>query len=211
MMHDGKTTETVNLDSLLPNDKVYAVGAISELRGEITVIAGTAYLSYPDGPTDVRTDTTLSPEEGATLLVATEITDWHPAETVTNITWEELDQRIGYLAASVGVDPDKPFAFLVHGQLLDIRWHVINGSQLEDGGGSHEEHSSASIQLTEDEARATLIGFYSPDHQGVFTHMGSKTHIHCVIEDPLSSGHVESVVLPAGTIITFSANLTEVM
>ena len=35
--------------------------------------------------------------------------------------------------------------------------------------------------------------------------MGSKTHIHCVIFEPLSSGHVDHVIIPAGTTVKFPA------
>jgi len=52
---------------------------------------------------------------------------------------------------------------------------------------------------------ALLIGFHSTAHHGVFTHMGSDTHIHCIIEEPFVAGHVDHVVLPAGTMVGFPA------
>ena len=73
MFHRGQTLEIVNLSALLPNDNVYAVGAIAGLGGEITVLRGTAYLSYPDIPEGVRTESVASTTEGATLLVAAEV------------------------------------------------------------------------------------------------------------------------------------------
>ncbi len=57
--------------------------------------------------------------------------------------------------------------------------------------------------------RGTLVGFYSPRHHGVFTHMGSNAHAHCVAEKPLSSGHVDDVVILEGAKIRFSPNLRE--
>ncbi len=48
-------------------------------------------------------------------------------------------------------------------------------------------------------------GFYSQSDEGIFTHMGSKTHIHCVLYDPLASGHVDHVTVPVGTTIKFPA------
>jgi len=208
MMREGKTSEVINLDSITPNENLYAIGAIAGLRGEITIIAGTAYLSYPESLSDVRTDTTSSPNEGATLLVAAEIDDWRPVETPTNIVFEDLDEQIADLAVSAGIDPEKPFAFLMRGLFRDIQWHVIDGGQLEDGGGgSHEDHLSAGVKMEQSELQGTLIGFYSRHHQGIFTHMGSNTHIHGAFEMPLPTGHVDAVVIPGGTVINFSTNL----
>lgn len=57
-----------------------------------------------------------------------------------------------------------------------------------------------------DRASATLVGFYSESDQGVFTHMGSKTHIHCALDEPLYTGHVDHVTIPAGTTLRFPAS-----
>ena len=51
MFHEGQTGPMVSLRTLLPNPDLYAVGALTELSGEITVLGGTTYLSYPDGDT----------------------------------------------------------------------------------------------------------------------------------------------------------------
>ena len=49
MFHQGETGKKVGMDALLPNPDLYALGALVDLSGEITVIGGKAYLSYPDG------------------------------------------------------------------------------------------------------------------------------------------------------------------
>ena len=35
--------------------------------------------------------------------------------------------------------------------------------------------------------------------------MGAKTHVHCVLEQPLATGHVDHVDIPAGTTVKFPA------
>jgi acetolactate decarboxylase len=83
-----------------------------------------------------------------------------------------------------------------------------NGSRLAAGGASHQDHMGAAVKATRDRAAATtLVGFFSQGDQGVFTHMGSKTHIHCVLEEPLATGHVDRVVIPAGASVKFPAGL----
>lgn len=46
MFHEGETGPMVCLDSLLPNPELYAVGALADLSGEVTVIDGRAYLAF---------------------------------------------------------------------------------------------------------------------------------------------------------------------
>jgi len=205
MMHEGRTSSEVRLDELLPDRELYAVGALSELRGEITVLAGEAWLSTPDGPESVRTEVGASSTEGAALLVAARVRSWREVETESAIPFEELDERIAALAAAAGVDTSAPFPFVVRGDVRDLRWHVIDGSRLAGGQSSHEEHLAASVRGERAASSATLVGFYSTKHQGVFTHMGSATHVHCTLEEPRSSGHVDHVTLPAGVKVSFPA------
>ena len=44
MFHEGQTGAMVALAALLPNPDVYAVGALADLSGEVTVVGGKAYL-----------------------------------------------------------------------------------------------------------------------------------------------------------------------
>jgi hypothetical protein len=203
MHHEGQTGAMVNLSSLLPNPNFYALGALADLAGEVTVVKGVAYLSYPVGPEEARTETTSHATVGAALLVVAEVEGWQSVKTTGVVAFEDLDQAIADLAASAGIPRGQRFPFLVEGDVQDLEWHVIDGRRLVGGGTSHQDHLAASVRKSAQRARATLVGFFSETDQGVFTHMGSKTHIHCVIDDPFSSGHVDHVVMPAGTTVKF--------
>ncbi len=202
MFHDDQTGPMVNLDQLLPAPDLYGVGALADLAGEVTILGGKAYLSYPDGDT-ARTETVSTSDEAATLLVATHVPAWRSIVTEAPIQFEELGEKIGELASAAGMDVDRRLPFLLEGEFEDLRWHVIDGRRLAAGGTSHEEHMGTAVKLKRDRASATLIGFYSKTDQGVFTHMGSVTHVHAVLEEPLSAGHVDHVTIPAGTTLKF--------
>ena len=109
------------------------------------------------------------------------------------------------IATGAGVNTDEPFPFRIEGLVRDLGWHVIDGSRLGSGAMSPESHRQASVVHELDQGRAQLIGFYSTNHGGVFTHMGSRTHVHCVIAEPLASGHVDHVTIPKGTTLRFPA------
>lgn len=203
MFHEGETGEMVKLETLLPDPKLYAVGALSGLRGEVTVVAGQVYLSYPEGETGVRSEAPDHTEEGATLLVTAGVEAWMPVTLERELSFADLDLVIGNLAASAGLPADLPFPFLIQGEVRDLAWHVVDGEKLDGTAESCEDHRRESVSGTVASTDALLIGFHSTKHHGVFTHMGSDTHIHCIIEEPFVAGHVDHVVLPAGTVVGF--------
>lgn len=202
MFHQQDTGAKVTLDTLLPDPDLYAVGALAGLTGEITVIRGEAYLSYPEQD-GARTEVARESAAAATLLVGARVPRWRDVMTEAPIPFDRLDDRIGDLAATAGMDLDRRIPFLLEGEFEDLRWHVIDGRRLTGGGTSHEDHLAAAVQESRERATATLVGFYSRSDQGVFTHRGSTTHLHCVLERPLAAGHVDHVVIPAGTIVRF--------
>lgn len=204
MFHEGATGEVVNLGELLPNPNLYGVGALTELRGEVTIVGGVAHLSWPDGRDGVRHAAVNTTDEGASLLVTAEVGAWREVTTTRRILFEDLDAEVAALATQVGLDPEGRFPFLVEGVVEDLAWHVIDGTRLPAGGGSHEDHLRASVQKVSPRVRATLVGFHSKRDMGVFTHRGSHTHVHAVIAGA-GSGHVDHVVLPAGTVVRFPA------
>jgi len=202
MFHEGQSAATVTLEAMLPNPDLYAVGALADLAGEITVVGGKVYLSYPEGET-ARTEMPSRPSAGAALLVASAVPAWSGVPTHHRIRFEELEAEIAALAAAMGMSLDTRFPFLIEGEVEDLQWHVIDGARLAAGGNSHEDHRAAAANAKLERASATLVGFYSRSDQGVFTHMGSNTHIHCVLGSPLASGHVDHVVIPEGTTVRF--------
>ena len=203
MLHEGQTGATVTLDKILPNPNVYALGALADLSGEITVVGGKAYLARPDGTDATRTETALQTNAAATLLVVSQVPAWHGIVTERPIRFEELDEAIATLATAAGMNIDERFPFLMEGSFDDLQWHVIDGHRLTSGADSHQDHMAGAIKTRLDRASGTLVGFYSANDMGVFTHMGSRTHIHCALDEPLATGHVDHVIIPVGTTVKF--------
>lgn len=203
IVHEGKMGATVLLHTLLPDSNLYAVGALAELAGEVTIAGGKVYLSYPDGADRTRDETVVDSTTAATLLVAARVPAWRDVVTERPISMANLDRDVAALAAAAGINTDRRLPFVIEGQLEDLEWHVVDGRRLASGGGSHQDHRAASVRLKRDRAAAILIGFYSNHDQGVFTHMGAATHMHCVVGDPVESGHVDQVTIPAGATVRF--------
>ena len=203
MLHEGKTDAAVSLSTVLPDPDLFALGALAGLAGEVTVLGGTAYLTYPQGTDQARTEMAASSDAGAALLVAARVPDWRTVRMSSGTSFAELDEAIAKLAESVGWGADARYPFLMEGEFEALRFHVIDGTRLPAGGGAHGDHATASVQLERPRAAARVLGFYSPRDEGIITHMGSRTHLHCVLEEPLASGHVDHLVVPAGTAVRF--------
>jgi acetolactate decarboxylase len=208
IFHENDTGAKVTLDDLLPDPQLYAVGALTDLAGEITILGGKTFLSRPDGKGAAETVMSQQSDASATLLVAVRVGEWVEMTISQDIPSSKLDDRIEALAKEHGWKGEKAFAFIVDGMLSEASWHIIDGSRLSRGG-SHEEHRQAGVIESREKTPAELIGFYSAHHQGVFTHMGSRTHVHCVVESPRSSGHLDSATILAGSRIAFPRFETE--
>lgn len=205
MFHEAQVGSMVMLDEIANGPELYAVGALADLAGEITIVGGEIFLARPDEEGGSRIEHTQESDAGATLLVTARVSGWKSTTVDRAIGFDALDDEIARLAAANGLDLTERFAFVLEGDFEELAWHVIDGRRLKDGGDSHEDHVAAAVNERRDRATGRLVGFYSRNDQGVFTHMGSTTHVHCVIDEPLATGHVDHVVIPSGTKISFSA------
>jgi acetolactate decarboxylase len=56
-------------------------------------------------------------------------------------------------------------------------------------------HDELKVRFVSESEPVTVIGVYSTQHAGIFTHHGSSTHIHMVSADERRSGHVDAIYL----------------
>ena len=201
MMHGGETG-VVRLADTVPGPHTYAVGALAGLAGEVTIVDDVVWLSWP-GDEAPRTRRGQPGGEQAALLVTATVERWQSARLDGDVTLAELDAALAALAAAHGLDP--PFPFLISGEVHKLDWHVIDGSRLEPGA-DHAAHREASQRGHEERADAVLVGFYSTGHHGVFTHHDSDVHVHAVLAGRDLTGHVDAVVIPAGTTVELPAD-----
>ncbi|KYF49736.1 hypothetical protein BE08_06035 [Sorangium cellulosum] len=198
IFHQNKTGPQVTLSSIL-NPKLQAVGALSESRGEVSIVDGAVWLSYPDGKGGARVENVPQSDERAMLLVAANVEGWRRVPVEEDITADDLDRKLEERAVALGVDVKQAFPVRVEGPVADLHWHVLDASKLEHHPGmSHEDHIRGAVKGTVPQGDALLVGFFSKEHHGVFTHMGSNSHFHVVLAKENISGHVDSVTIKKG-------------
>jgi acetolactate decarboxylase len=194
-VRQGKIGPTVTIAALGPANEVVAVGAMSELRGEITIVDSKVWLAYAreDGTTRVQSPTTS--DEKVAFLVSARIPKWQTSTLAKEILFTELDAAIEKLAEAAGLDVEQPFPFVVDGTVANLRFHIVDGTKLESGSS----HAEASLSRTLLVAKATLVGFYSKGHEGIFTNPGTRTHVHVVVPEGTVTGHVDDVAIRSGS------------
>ena len=195
LMHNGKVGPAVAL-ATLDGQALFAVGALSELRGEITIANGIPWLSYPDGTGGIRIASSLAHEHAA-LLVSAHVPRWRRLTIDRDVSWAELDLTLEQLARTAGYDVEGRLPMRIEGAALHLEWHVLNGAK---GGapGSHHGHTMNAVRGKVGSAAVSLVGFFSKHEQGVFTHMGANTHFHVISAEPQVAGHVDGVTVLRG-------------
>jgi len=56
-------------------------------------------------------------------------------------------------------------------------------------------HQAIQIPFDANQSEATLVGFWSSQHEGIFTPKGSKMHVHFQSKGNKTSGHVQGLDL----------------
>jgi len=184
---------------------VYAVGALEGLRGEITVADGEVWISegHVQHPVTTRG---LATSAQATVLFAAEVREWREIVVEADVDPSELDAYVARQARAVGLDPNRPFPFVVEGGLRHLSMHVLAGECPIRARMLDKEMTSPPYQLHSESADGRLVGLYATDSSGILCHMGSKTHVHAMIEqDGGLTGHAETVGLAAGAVLKLPA------
>ena len=195
-LRDGQHQARVALADVARED-VYAIGALEGLRGESTVLDGEIWISEGDEHRPVTTRGLVT-DANATVLFAAEVRAWHEIMVATDVDPSELDAYIAHQAEAAGLDPKRPFPFLVEGGLRHLSLHVLAGECPIRAHMLGKEMTSPPYQLHSESVDGRLVGLYAADSAGILCHAGSRTHVHALIEqDGGLIGHAETVGLAA--------------
>ncbi len=92
------------------------------------------------------------------------------------------------------IDVEEAFPFLKEGKATSIDWHVIDWDPNETEV-THEKHKNSGLNGTLNDTDLLLLGFYSENHKGIFTHHTTSMHIHMRTLDEKNAGHMDGIVL----------------
>ena len=178
------------LDTLLEQPHLFALGPVEDLQGEITVFDGQAFTASapPSGIT-----AQVRPGVRAPFLVYAYVPSWTAYELDRPIEGTKgLEALIDSLGQAHGYGPEDAFPFLLSGQWDKVDYHIIMRDEAEKRH-SHAAHNRAKRRFTLEQAPGDIVGFFSRNHQGVFTHKGQYIHPHFLAADRSTTGHLDGL------------------
>jgi len=206
-MHDtiGKRDHKVRVDlaDILKITHFYGVGAVAGLKGEITILDSEAIVTAVNEATKPAVQ--FRPDIKAAMLVGQSVPAWIEVAFDKDVAPGEMDDAIAKIAAASGVDISLPFMFVIEGECMNVRLHIINGvcpirARMKKERISDEQDP---FEFKTDQVKGTVVGVFASDSVGDLTHPDSSQHSHLVYMDPASgqrvTGHLEQYGIKKGT------------
>ncbi len=200
-LRDGRVEARVAVADAVGPD-THALGALADLRGEVTVADGVAWISEGDAA-GCRTTRGAPGDARATVLFATDVPAWTDLAVEEAVDPSELDAYVKRRADELGLDTSRPFPFRVEGGLVEVKLHVIAGACPMRARMLGEAPEPPPFELALDAVDGRLVGFHAEDSAGELCHASSRVHAHVLLErdgQPLT-GHVEWAGLAPGAVL----------
>jgi len=198
---EGKRDGKIVLSALPEGPGLIALGPIAGLTGEITIVDGNVSLARVGS--DGLLQTSSERDAAAPFLVWADVSGgWAQSDLPTSVqTIADLEQFVVEQARKAGING--AFPFKVEGAPAKVSIHVLKADPSMPHPAGMDAHKEIQAHFEIAETPVTFAGFYSEEHEGVFTHMGAVSHIHTVTFDRSLSGHVESIEFGGGPFKVF--------
>lgn len=188
VMWKGELFSKIKLDTIKPKNGLYGLGPEAYLRGEIVINNGKTYVSR------VLTDSTMAVNEisnaEAPFFVYANVTEWSKIKLPSSVkSIKDLESFIDNNTKN----QKRPFVFKLEGRISAATIHIQNlpkGTKVSSPKEAHQ--GQINYQLESEDVE--IIGFFSTEHQGIFTHHDSFLHMHLISKDKTKMGHLDDVV-----------------
>jgi alpha-acetolactate decarboxylase len=204
VVRDHDVSPKVALGTVLERPHAYGLGSLSELRGEITILDGVAWLAYPPEKRGgaVRVETKGAEAEQAAFLVATHVEPegWRKVTLAGGVSSRDLEATLERIARDNSLDK-RELTFRIEGKLETITLAIVDGRRIPAGPSSEKAFKKANLLLSEAGIDGTLVGFYSVAPRSPFTHPGAHAHVHAVIPARPATGHAQEFRMAPGAVL----------
>lgn len=140
-------------------------------------------------------------DAGVSFFVWAEAPQWIRMPIPAAVRSFEDLSRFVPLAAET--DAKQPLPFLVTGQEDVIEFHILN--RIGDPPHDMEEYKKIQIVFELARVEATIVGFPSTKHRGIFTPGDSNIHIYFHTPDNCHSGHIQKPEVGDGATLCLPA------
>lgn len=177
------------LDTLPQKSHVYGMGPYDRMKGEITVVDGKPFhaSAFEEGKAVVGQSWDIR----SPFFVYSQVPEWEAFDINGPLnSVQEIQQKVAALASEKGYDLKEPFAFRLAGEFDELTVHIVTPRNPEVEGYRPDVKSQKFISEKE---KGQLIGFYSEQHQGIFTGSKSFVHVHFLRNDQTFMGHLDKI------------------
>lgn len=187
VMWKGELGPQIYLDTIPNKNGLYGLGPVSYLTGELLINNGKSYVS------EVVSDTTMrvihSFDTSAPFFVYGNVSAWTEIELPTEVkTIQSLEKFIDLKTTH----DKRPFVFKLIGDVSNAVIHIQNlpkGTKVSSPDEAHQGQTN--YKITDENVQ--IIGFFSTEHKGVFTHHDSFSHMHLITTDETKMGHLDAL------------------
>ena len=187
VMWKGQLQGTIDLDTIKNKTHLYGFGPMEFLKGEILVLDGKSYQSIVVNDSVMKVSETF--ELKAPFFAYTNIDQWDEYNLPDGVN--NLQTFENYLVKFTSSKP-QPLFFKLEGDIDSAFIHIVN---LPEGTEVHspEEAHQGRVYYPLQNEKVTIVGFYSQNHQAIFTHHDTFLHMHLITNDHSKMGHLDEL------------------
>lgn len=188
----GDRSAKLSLRELRRTGHRYGLGPVAELDGEIIMVDG--HITHSAVDADGRVKVAEVEDASVPFFVWADVSKWErTALRPAFASIGALSDAVGEAGLKAGLGT--VFPFMVTGRFRSLAYHIVKGRPGAPPG--MDEHRKMQHSFDVADADATLLGFWSDHHQGIFTPADSKMHVHFVTGDQRAAGHLQGLTATA--------------
>lgn len=203
-LFEGETQAKVSLKDVPPRPGIVGLGSLSDLRGEIAIVRGVTWLSYPGLGNRMTVESNPLKPESAGFLALAEVNRWQTHTLETAVPFDQLAGVIEERARRAGIDPNLPFPLLIEGTFTAIDLNVVNGPAVSSGKPTQQRLRDTAVKVSHARGDGSIVGFAGRGGERLI-HSGQPFHLHIVLPVAQQVGHLDSVRVEAGSLLRLPA------
>jgi len=191
MSEMGKTgfAPNISLDTLQKYPRVFGLGPLGKMQGEITFVDGVPYSGFADldGNAFIQENWDIH----APFFVYGEVDAWEAFSLSGKL--EDifaLDKLVEDIAKQNGYDLNQPLFFKIEGVFDQMITHIVTPRSPDVEGykpGRNQENYEHSNEKGE------LIAVYSKEGRRIYTHHDTNVHAHFINTEKNFTGHIDKL------------------
>lgn len=187
VMWKGELQGNILLDTIQNREGLYGIGPSEYLSGELLILDGKFYESRVVSDTEMEVKEIINAK--APFFVYSNVSEWEVITLSDSVT--DLSQLKTFLD-KIAASGKTPFTFKLRGNVKKAIIHIVNLPKESMVSSPEDAHTGQ--QNYEIAGEVEIIGYYSTQHKGVFTHHDTNIHAHLITEDRKQMGHLDEVI-----------------